>query len=200
MNKQQHWQDKYQTDSFNKVSWYQKEPTLSLNLIKKYANPNDSILDAGAGASYLVDNLLANNFQNITLLDISQTALDITKNRINNNKVKFIAQDILEFSANNKYNLWHDRAVFHFVKNEKNQQKYLDIVFNALTKNGIFILATFDPKGPKECSNLEVSPYNLDKLNNILNNRFKLLETKQETHMTPKNKEQLFNYFILQKL
>jgi SAM-dependent methyltransferase len=198
--KQKHWQDKYQTDAFDSVSWYQKKPIFSLNLIQKYATIDNTIIDAGAGASRLVDYLLEIGFENITLLDISKTALDITKNRINNKKVEFIAHDILDFKSAKKYQLWHDRAVFHFVRDTNEQQQYLDIVHQSLSDDGIFILATFDPKGPKECSNLEISAYDSDKLKNILKNRFKLVETVQEIHITPKDKEQIFNYFVLQKI
>jgi SAM-dependent methyltransferase len=198
--KQKHWQDKYQTDAFDSVSWYQKKPQFSLNLIQKYAKVDDTIIDAGAGASCLVDYLLEIGFENITLLDISKTALDITKNRINNKKIEFIVHDILEFKSAKKYQLWHDRAVFHFVRDEIEQQKYLDIVHQSLNNDGIFILATFDLKGPKECSNLEIAPYDSDKLKSILNNRFKLVDTIQEIHITPKDKEQIFNYFVLQKI
>jgi len=200
MNKQKHWQNKYQTDSFDTVSWYQKKPTISLNLIKKYAKNTDAIIDAGAGASYLVDNLLQNNFENITLLDISEVALNITKQRLNNAKIKFIVQDVLDFKNEEKYNIWHDRAVFHFVKNKIEQQKYLEIVYQSLVKNGIFILATFAVDGPKKCSNLEIYQYDKDIIIKYLGDKFKLLEELKETHITPNKKPQLFNYFVLQKI
>jgi len=158
----EHWENIYQTKNPDEVSWYQEKPKTSLNLIAETdIDKNAWIIDIGAGASKLVDNLLALGFRGITVLDVSSNALNIAKKRLGNkaDDVKWVVSDLREFETNDKYDVWHDRAVLHFLTEEDDISKYMEIVRQLLKPNGYLIVSTFSEKGPKKCSGLDIKQY-----------------------------------------
>jgi len=156
----EHWENIYATKGMQEVSWFQKVPTTSLELINQVAkNKKDPIIDIGGGDGFLVDNLLGLGYTDITVLDISKNAIDRAKKRLGKLavKVKWIVADITEFVPNKEYVIWHDRAVFHFLTEQQDKENYRKLVNTAVS--GYFILATFSDQGPNKCSGLEICNY-----------------------------------------
>lgn len=193
-----HWQTVYQKNSSSAVSWYQKEPKLSLELIRRTGVSDDeSIIDVGGGVSVLVDFLCQDGFTNLSVLDISANALADAKKRLGDlsKNIKWIESDITEFCPSHQFSLWHDRAVFHFLTEESDRKKYVNALSQALKEEGHLIIAAFSIGGPDKCSGLEIVQYDSAKLKAELGEYFELLEERNEIHMTPANKEQKFKYF-----
>lgn len=169
--KKQHWETVFTTKAENEVSWFQKQPQTSIQLIQacKVAK-NAAIIDIGGGDSYLIDSLLDLGYINLYLLDISEAALERAKSRLGNKakQVTFINSDSLDFQSDVKFDVWHDRASFHFITEENDVQKYKTNVANALNSGGYFILGTFSEDGPKKCSGLDITQYSVEKLETIL--------------------------------
>ena len=198
-----HWDNVYLSKDPIETSWYQKDPTVSLNLITDSGiSHSNSIVDIGGGASVLVDNLLAKGFQDLTVLDISDRALQYAQTRLATqaDKVKWITMDITEFESPRQFDLWHDRAVFHFLTADKQKEKYKQCLNKALALNGYLILATFALDGPMKCSGLEVERYDATKLQAELGGNFNLLKVIKEHHLTPWGAEQKFNYSLFRKI
>lgn len=200
-NTTKHWHSVWRNKDQKQLSWYQKNADLSISLIQKVGNKNAKIIDVGAGASTLVDGLLNLGFGRISLVEISEQALDLTQKRLGDNaaKIQFINQNILHFEPKTTFDIWHDRAVFHFLTASTEQQTYIKILDNCLKIGGHFILATFAPSGPKQCSNLEIVQYDQHKITNLLPAHFELIEVNSETHKTPDGSSQDFNYFCFLK-
>ncbi|OIR24947.1 hypothetical protein BGC33_12240 [Bathymodiolus thermophilus thioautotrophic gill symbiont] len=196
-----YWDTIYTTKNHEKVSWHQSQPTISLDWILNITNQNDAILDVGSGVSTLADNLLEKNYQHLSLLEISPMAIQTMKKRLENHlgQVHFYNENILTFQANTQFNLWHDRAVFHFLTHKKDQQTYLQKLKQHLKADGYFLLATFAPTGPKQCSELDIVRYDSNKITLLLGADFKLIKTTSEIHPHPDGSTQDFNYFLLQK-
>jgi 2-polyprenyl-3-methyl-5-hydroxy-6-metoxy-1,4-benzoquinol methylase len=197
-----HWDKVYQSKDHTKVSWHQDHATLSFDWILKYTKHNDSIIDIGSGVSILADNLLDKGYTRLSLLELSTTAIQATQDRLKNHtdKVNFYNENILNFQSDTQFDLWHDRAVFHFLTDEKDQQTYISKLNQYLKPQGYFLLATFAPTGPKQCSELDIVQYDKDKIIQLLGNDFKLIKTTSETHPHPNGSTQDFNYFLFQKL
>lgn len=179
------------------MSWYQKVPALSLTLIANTRlGPDASVLDVGGGASSLVDHLLDQGYRDLTVLDISSIALAQASARLGTgaSTVNWINDDITLFEPPRQYDIWHDRAAFHFLTSAADQQRYIGIMQNVLSPNGQAILATFAPGGPLKCSGLDVVQYDPVRLRQILGPGFVLEEQQEERHMTPAGREQLFQY------
>jgi trans-aconitate methyltransferase len=154
-NTKEHWDDIYQTKNSNETSWYQEKPQTSLDLIAEVnLNKDSMIIDIGAGDSRLVDNLLDIGYRNITVLDVSSKALEKTKKRLGNKAdfVKWIVSDLREFETDDRYDLWHDRAVLHFLTSKKDISRYVELVRKFLKPKGYLIISTFSVKGPKKTS------------------------------------------------
>ncbi len=203
MNRKRHWENIYIEKSTLKVSWYQKEPLLSLELISNsILDKNTAIIDVGGGTSSLVDLMLYEGYSNITVLDISSAALGIAKHRLGkrSNSVKWIEVDITEFNPPYKYDLWHDRAVFHFLTDISDQDKYIGVLKKAVKKGGYLIIAAFAVDGPNKCSGLDIVQYDSKKISDKLGPQFRLLEHLPELHITPFNIEQKFYYFRFVKI
>jgi len=197
----EHWESIYQTKKPNEVSWYQEKPTTSLNLIAEVGlGKNAGIIDIGAGDSKLVDNLLALGFRNITVLDISSVALEKAKKRLGNraDAVKWIVSDLREFETSDRYDIWHDRAVLHFLTREEDINKYVEVVRRLLKTNGYLILSTFSENGPKRCSGLDIKQYSEDSIKELFSD-FKHLKSFEEEHLTPWGASQIFMYIIFRK-
>ena len=198
-----HWDNVYLSKEPTETSWYQKDPTMSLNLIADSGiSHSNSIVDIGGGASLLIDKLLAKGFQDLTVLDISDRALQYAQNRLAKqaNKVKWITMDITEYESPRQFDLWHDRAVFHFLTAEEQKEKYKQCLNKALSLNGYLILATFALDGPMKCSGLEVERYDATKLQGELGDNFNLLKVVEEYHLTSWGAEQKFIYCLFKKI
>lgn len=183
----EHWETIYQTKQPNEVSWTQEVPAVSLEFVHQFKIPKTAkIIDIGGGDSKLVDFLLKEGYTNVSVLDISEAAIKRAKDRlgINASKVNWIVSDILDFHPTIKYDLWHDRAAFHFQTNPHDIHQYLQIVKDAV--DGMVIIGTFSPDGPKKCSGLEIKQYDENGMKETFeNNHFKNVECKREDHITP---------------
>jgi 2-polyprenyl-3-methyl-5-hydroxy-6-metoxy-1,4-benzoquinol methylase len=202
-DRKSHWENIYTAKTPAEVSWYQLEPTVSLVLIASTGISHaGKIIDVGGGASVLVDKLLDQGFGDLTVLDISLKALDYAKKRLGNRAraVKWIESDITEFESSEKYDLWHDRAVFHFLTDEEDRRKYVQNLKKAVNAGGHVIIAAFSIDGPLKCSGLDVERYSPEKMNNTLGNSFELIKSVDEKHLTPGGKEQKFTYCYFRKI
>jgi SAM-dependent methyltransferase len=192
-DKVQHWETIYETKTPEQVSWTQKIPQTSLDFIVSFElEKKAKIIDVGGGDSLLVDHLLALGYSNITVLDISGAALKRAQDRLGDkaNKVTWIQCDILDFIAIDKYDIWHDRAAFHFLTEQSQVQKYVEIAANAVKDK--MIVATFSVDGPIKCSGLNITQYNQDSMSKIFNDSFELESAKTEDHRTPFDNVQNF--------
>ena len=200
MDNKKHWENIYQKKEIDGVSWYQKVPIESLQLIKKYSISNsDKIIDIGCGKSFLVDNLLELNYTDISLVDISSNALKEVKDRLQNKSLNFIETDILNFNSNDKYDIWHDRAVFHFITNPEGIEKYISLCNKYINNQGILIIGTFAEDGPLKCSGLEIKRYSVDQISGLFKETFELVESFKMLHKTPFDTEQSFSFCVLRK-
>ena len=200
-NAKEHWEKIYQTKKSNEVSWYQERPETSLNLISETNLDKDAkIIDIGAGASKLVDNLLTLGFRNITILDVSSSALNISKKRLGDkaNNVKWIVSDLREFKINDKYDLWHDRAVLHFLTEKEDISGYVEKVRQLLKLNGYLIVSTFSENGPKKCSGLDIKQYSEDSVKKLFS-YFEHIKSFEEEHLTPWGASQIFIFSVFRK-
>ena len=200
MDNKKHWENIYQKKEIDGVSWYQKVPIESLQLIKKYSISNsDKIIDIGCGKSFLADNLLELNYTDISLVDISSNALKEVKERLQNKSLNFIETDILNFNSNDKYDIWHDRAVFHFITNPEGIEKYISLCNKYINNQGILIIGTFAEDGPLKCSGLEIKRYSVDQISGLFKETFELVESFKMLHKTPFDTEQSFLFCVLRK-
>ncbi|OGW80299.1 MAG: methyltransferase [Omnitrophica bacterium RIFCSPLOWO2_12_FULL_44_17] len=203
-DKKNHWEGVYTKKIPAEVSWYQLEPAISLKLITSAGiSLAAKIIDVGGGASVLVDKLTGQGFQDLTVLDVSPKALEYAKERLGSRAgaVKWIEADVTEFESPEKYDLWHDRAVFHFLTKAEDRQKYVRFLHRALKKNGHVIIATFDLDGGSlRCSGLDIMRHNAETLQTELGEGFQLVESVKEVHHTPFQTEQKFIYCHFQRV
>ncbi|MFM7128581.1 MAG: class I SAM-dependent methyltransferase [bacterium] len=198
MNRRDHWDQVYQSKNNNEVSWFQPRSIDSMLLIEASGITRDqAIIDVGGGASVLVDNLLSAGFHNISVLDISDSALAASRNRLGTDagKVNWIQADLLQANLEfGRFDLWHDRAVYHFLTNEEDQHIYLKLLMQSLKPHGQLIIATFAENGPARCSGLDVIRYSPAELQIKWQGKLQLIESKAVTHITQVGREQKFNY------
>ena len=195
-----HWDNIYATKGMKEVSWFQEVPQTSLDLIASLRLKKDaSIIDIGGGDGFLVDHLLKLGYINITVLDISKNAIKRAKERLgkDSNKVKWIVSDITEFEPIDKYDVWHDRAVFHFFTQEKDINNYKELVDSAVS--GYFLLATFSDEGPNKCSGLEICKYSELDLQKKFKGTFNVVDSFKENHNTPFETIQNFTFSVFSK-
>ena len=201
--KEKHWEIIYETKKLDGVSWFQKKPLISLSLIESSGiNKSAEIIDIGCGKSFLIDNLLEKKYSKISLLDISNNALKEVEERTNNykNSGKFYNLDILDFKPNRSFDLWHDRAVFHFLTKKEEINKYVNICEENINKEGTLIIGTFSENGPLKCSGLGISRYSVKNLQSLLCNSFELVEHLNTDHITPFETIQNFNFCKFKKI
>ena len=201
-DRKKHWQHIYNEKTPLDVSWYQEEPALSLELIHRTGVlKEEPIIDVGGGASVLVDYLCKEGFTNLAVLDISGNALFSAKNRLGDSagRIAWYEADITEFIPPHQFSLWHDRAVFHFLTDKPDREKYVEVLNLALRPGGYLIIAAFAIGGPEKCSGLEIVQYDSTKLREELGEGFELVEERNEVHITPANKKQEFVYFRFKK-
>ncbi|MES1261488.1 MAG: class I SAM-dependent methyltransferase [Acidobacteriota bacterium] len=198
MNTAEHWEKIYGTKAPNQVSWFRPHLETSLALIERAAGDRAaSIIDVGGGASSLLDDLLARGYWNITVLDISQAALDVAKLRAGDagKSIHWLVADVTEANLPaHSYDVWHDRAVFHFLTQPEQRIAYVQNVAMAVKPGGHVIVSTFGPEGPSKCSGLDVMRYDSDALHDEFGGRFRLVETSKELHDTPFGTTQQFLY------
>lgn len=197
-DKKTHWQNIYREKAPSDVSWYQKVPTLSLELIRQsQVGRDEALIDVGGGASVLVDELHKAGFTHLAVLDISGNALTAAKNRLGDSAqdIEWYEADITEFDPPHLFSLWHDRAVFHFLTAPSDRKRYVDTLKLALRPGGHLIIAAFAIGGPEKCSGLEIVQYDTRKLQAELGPEFELLDESDELHITPAGKAQKFTYF-----
>lgn len=197
-----HWEKIYKTKGLNEVSWYQPTPVTSLTFIQELQVPiTAKIIDIGGGDSLLADHLLDLDYQDITVLDISAEALERAKTRLGSraSKVKWIESDIVDFIPTEEYDLWHDRATFHFLVNEDEIEKYVETVNSGVKSGGYFVLGTFSGQGPEKCSGLYIKQYSEESMTARFNNTFEKLECKKSDHKTPFNTIQNFIFCSFRK-
>lgn len=205
MSKADHWQKVYQTKSDETVSWFQADPALSFDLIQRHARSGDPIVDIGGGASRLVDRLLSAELGPITVLDLSDAALKISQVRLEAAAVtvNWVAADVTEWKPESSYKVWHDRAVFHFLTDPQDQEKYLSRMSAALRPGGVAIIATFALDGPEKCSGLPVQRYSGETLAQQIEEcapgQFEPLMTQAHTHYTPTGAKQRFQVTVFRK-
>lgn len=196
-DRRDHWQRVDGEKKPTKVSWYQPVPEKSLQLIRATGiGLDDPILDAGGGASTLVDYLIDQGYTDISVLDISGRMLDRARCRLGDpcRNVTWIESDVVEFRPSRRYALWHDRAVFHFLTAASERDSYVNVVRQALRSKGFFVLATFGPQGPMRCSGLDTRRYSIEELQVLFASTFKLCSHELQQHETPQGSTQQFLY------
>lgn len=198
MQAKEHWDKIYAEKAPDALSWYSAHLETSLALIARTElSKHASVIDVGGGESTLVDDLLDAGYENITVLDISQTAIEASRRRLGSaaDRVKWIAGDITQIDLEPLvYDLWHDRAVFHFLVTQSDRAAYVRQVLRAVKPGGHIIIGTFGPEGPKRCSGLEAVRYDADSLHNEFGRRFHLKESSTVLHSTPFGAVQQFLY------
>ena len=198
-SRQAHWEGVYTMKRENEVSWFQDNPAPSLELIAAVgATPATAIIDIGGGASRLVDGLLAKGFRALAVLDLSGAALKAAKSRLGAQaeKVNWIVADATLWEPTEVYDIWHDRAAFHFLTEENDRVAYIERMKKALRAGGHAIVATFAPDGPERCSGLCVMRYDAETLGRTLGQEFDLIETRRHSHTTPWGSTQSFQFSV----
>jgi SAM-dependent methyltransferase len=192
-----HWQNVYTTKSEREVSWFQENPAPSLELIALAGlSEGASIIDIGGGASRVVDALVERNSGEITVLDLSTAALDVARQRLGDKAaaVKWVAADITTWEPAQTYDVWHDRAAFHFLTDPADQRAYLDRLRKAVRRGGHVVIGTFALDGPEKCSGLPIVRYDAKSLSAMLGPDFKLIDTRRHDHATPWGALQRFQF------
>jgi len=202
ISRKNHWENVYKKKKTEEVSWYQLNPKTSLELILSLnSDKEDSIIDIGGGDSLLADNLVKLGFKKIYILDISSGALDRSRNRLFNKKeyLNWLHSDVTDFKTDLRFNIWHDRATFHFLTDFEDIKKYVEVAEKYVKPNGYMILSTFSMSGPNKCSGLDVKQYSEESLKKTFQNKFDLVKSFDEVHTTPSNIKQNFIYCLLQR-
>lgn len=196
-----HWETVYRTKLPTEVSWYEKTPSLSLQLVRAYAAAQAPVIDIGGGASRLAGSLLRDGFTDLTVLDISSEALSIAQRALGEDasRVRWIEADIRSWRPERHYSLWHDRAAFHFLNRPADQRTYAETLKRALSSDGIAIIASFAPDGPEMCSGLAVLRHDAESILAVLGPDFTLAETRRHEHVTPKGLKQHFQFSVFQR-
>ncbi len=197
-----HWDQIYDSRPATELSWYQRHPETSLRLIEEAASGRSAaVVDVGSGASELVDALLARGFTDVTLVDISRRALETVRSRLGSEarRVSFVNQDLLMWIPERRYDVWHDRAVFHFLTEREDRDRYVEIVTDAIGTGGFLILGTFAEDGPTSCSGLPVRRYSADELADVFAQSFSVVGHEREEHLTPSGTAQSFTWVVLRR-
>jgi len=201
-SRQAHWEDVYTKKGENEVSWFQENPAPSLELIAEVgATSASAIIDIGGGASRLVDNLVQRGCEDVTVLDLSAAALEVAKERLGKGAahVHWTVADVTTWEPLKAYDIWHDRAAFHFLTEEHDRSAYVARLGRALKVGGYAIIATFALDGPERCSGLQVVPYDAASLGKTLGRAFELVDTRKHIHATPWGTEQSFQFSVFRR-
>lgn len=201
--RQRHWENVYASKGEADVSWFQETPALSVELMELVgATPDSAIIDIGGGASRLVDALVARGFKDLTVLDLSSAALAASRKRLGSqsDQVAWIAADITEWEPSRAYDIWHDRAAFHFLTDRADQAAYVARLESALRQGGHAIIGTFAPDGPEKCSGLPVVRYDATSLQEVLGPGFALVDSRRYNHTTPMGATQKFHFSTFRRV
>ena len=197
----EHWDDVYRTRAVTDVSWFQVEPTTSMELIADVDPRPRSVIDVGAGASVLVDSLLDAGIADLAVLDVSAEALDQVRTRLGDRAdgVSFVVADLLEWDPERQWDLWHDRAVFHFLVDRADQERYVATAAAAVSRGGHVVIAAFAPDGPDRCSGLPAARHDAESIAAVFSPAFVLELSEREVHTTPAGVEQPFTWAVLRR-
>ena len=202
-SRQAHWEKVYTSKGENEVSWFEENPAPSLDLIAKArATTASAVIDVGGGASRLVDALIEKGFRTVTVLDLSEAALAAAKARIGRraDQVQWIVADVTVWEPQEAaYDVWHDRAAFHFLTEERDRTAYVARLTKAVKPGGHAIIGTFAPDGPDRCSGLPVARYDAQGLGRVLGDGFELVETLRHEHRTPAGSQQRFQFSLFRR-
>jgi len=201
-NRKEHWENIYETKPLNEVSWYQPTPETSLHLLRQQSLPlTAKIIDIGGGDSFLVDHLLNEGYRNITVLDISEHAIQRARKRLGAlaDQVKWIVSDIIDFRSGEKYDYWHDRAAFHFLTNEAEITHYIEIAEQHILLNGILTIGTFSEQGPLKCSGIVIKQYSETSMTERFSHAFEKIRCVTVDHRTPFDTVQHFLFCSFRK-
>lgn len=199
-DRKRHWERVYRSKSAVETSWYQAEPVTSLAMIRNTgARPGQGLIDVGGGASLLVDHLLRAGYSDLTVLDLSEAALEQAQRRLGRDahRVRWVVADITGYVPDRRFEVWHDRAAFHFLTEPADRRRYVEVLRSALVPGGQAIIAAFAPDGPERCSGLDIVRYDAAALGAVLGRSFRLLEERRECHLTPQGREQRFGFYRL---
>lgn len=202
INRKSHWKNIYETKPFEQTSWFLEKPIYSIAFFEALKLPKTAkIIDVGGGESYLVDYLLEAGYEDVTVLDISEIAIEKVKKRLGAaaEKVKWIVDDIATFVPSENYDCWHDRAAFHFLTAKEHIQHYLNNLKNNIAENGVLLLATFSKNGPLKCSGIPITQYSESDMEHALENDFTKIECNNHQHRTPSDKIQDFTFCSFRK-
>ena len=203
LNRQAHWQRVYKEKGENQVSWFQERPTISLELIEAAGlDRSSAIIEIGGGASRLVDVLDETGYRDLTVLDVSESAVSIAKMRLGERAgmVKWIVGDVTRWEPTRCYDLWHDRAAFHFLTEASDRTAYIDRLTKAVRPEGHAIIATFALDGPERCSGLPVVRYDASRLSATLTPSFALVDMRRHDHKTPWGAIQHFQFSVFRRV
>ena len=194
-----HWDEVYTTKAVDDVSWFQPDPVVSFRLVTSVATPASRIVDVGAGASLLVDRLHAAGFRHLTVADVSGAALDVVRERLGAAAadVEFVVADVTAWQPPHPFDVWHDRAVFHFMYDDADRARYLDTMRSAVPVGGRVVVATFAEDGPERCSGLLVRRYSETTLSAAFGDGFVRQHSERQVHLTPWGSEQPFTWVVL---
>lgn len=199
-SKKEHWETIYKTKDHTKVGWYQESPDISLSLFTEiHAQPSQSVIDIGCGASLLADHLITQGYKNITLVDLSSQALLLTKARLGDKGdiPVYLSEDVTRYQFDRQFNIWHDRAVFHFLTDAADRKAYMSNLLRSLSNDGRAIIGTFSLQGPKACSGLDVVQYDEEKMNAELPGDLEIESSLINVHIKPDGCEQEYMYFVI---
>jgi len=201
-DRKKHWEHIYQTKQLNEVSWFQPTPETSLSFFDQFDIPKQAkIIDIGGGDSLLVDNLLDKGYEDITVLDISESSLERAKVRLGDRAatVKWIVADAATFMPTEIYDFWHDRAAFHFLTKEEEIENYIHTTQKSIKPSGILVIGTFSEQGPKKCSGIEIKQYSENSMSDLLKKYFEKIECITVEHKTPFDTIQQFVFCSFRK-
>jgi SAM-dependent methyltransferase len=201
MDRKAHWEHVWTTKDETAVSWYQPEPARSLALIARYGGEGARVLDVGGGSSRVVDALLASGARQVGVLDVAEAALAVSRRRLGERagEVEWIVADVMAYEPAHRWDVWHDRAVFHFLREPEEQRAYVRAATRALEPGGHAVIATFGPDGPTRCSGLDVVRHSAETLAEAFGAGFAVVEAQGEAHRTPGGSVQAFVYAVLRK-
>lgn len=202
VNRQEHWNSAYEAKGTTGVSWYQSTPTTSLAILESLGvKRNAGLIDIGGGASSLTASLLERGFTDLSVLDVSDRAMLLSQEHLGSlaSGVTWIHEDLLSWTPSRTYDVWHDRAVFHFLVEPRDRQRYVEILLTGLVPDGVAVLGTFAPDGPPQCSGLPVARYDAATLGAVLGTGFVVLDEQREEHHTPMGVVQPFTWTTLQR-
>ena len=202
MKRQEHWDRAYRDRAATEHSWYRPALDVSLALIRSVSEPSSRLIDVGGGASTLVDDLLELGYSELTVLDLSPEALARSQARLGARakRVSWMVADISDTPLlPASFDVWHDRAAYHFLTEERDRRSYAEAAARALSPGGHIVIATFAPDGPERCSGLDVCRHSAESIAQELGPAFELLDERRETHLTPAGREQKFMYALLRR-